>query len=280
MRNIIFPVLLVLSAFTLAAQSNTVQQFNEADSLLKTNNYQKSYTIFKQLEQAVDPKDTLYRYVLWYYTIATSKVEAAAKMQENWNDAIRYGLETMQLIEKGRAHFGDELPVDPYWTRKNLVVSYSGAGQIKEANKYKEELYAGFKENKLPKGLAKYFNFSFFKWKDRNIWGYEWYDELPEDRFSTSFTKVVYYVYSTNPDGTDKEQMFRFHVLMFHQDPKGAKFDYILERQQEVGEERISGSYYKYVYKKDIDYKKLKSDIIEILEKDIQPDTRRSIRIK
>ncbi|MDD3773652.1 MAG: hypothetical protein PHC38_13490, partial [Weeksellaceae bacterium] len=72
-------------------------------------------------------------------------------------------------------------------------------------------------------------------------------------------------------------QLFRFHVLMYHQDSKNAKFDYLLEKQMETDEATISGSYYQYTYKENIDYKKLKDDIKEIVTKEIEPSSRRTI---
>jgi len=73
---------------------------------------------------------------------------------------------------------------------------------------------------------------------------YGWYPELPENRFSSSFTKLVYYVYSTNSDGSDKDQLYRFHVLIFHKEPKEGTFDYILEKHTRKDGAEISGTYY------------------------------------
>jgi hypothetical protein len=182
----------------------------------------------------------------------------------------------LKLIQENKAHFDQKFSERELWMTKNIVVSYFGLGQISEAHKYKSVLYQAYKDKSLPKGIDGYFNFDFFKVGNKNIWGYEWYPELPEDRFSSTFTKVVYYIYSTNPDGTDNEQLYRLHVLMFHQDSKEAKFDYLLERQQDTPEATISGSYYKYTYKKDIDYKKLRNDVAEVAKADLQPDSRRA----
>lgn len=64
---------------------------------------------------------------------------------------------------------------------------------------------------------------------------------------------------------------------MFHQDSKDAIFDYLLEKQMETNEATISGSYYQYTYNADIDYKKLKEDIKEIISKEIEPSSRRTM---
>jgi len=271
---IYFALLFCIAA---SGQTGILEKYQYADSLFKASNYEAAYNIFKEIEPKTNPEDTIYNYILWYYTMSTTQLESLNRMAEQWSNSLKYGLEALRLIKKGKSFFDENFTTREYWMHKNLIVSYFALGQMNEVEKHKKILYTAYNEKKLPEGLDGYFNFSFFKWRDKNIWGYEWYPELPEDRFSTSFTKVVYYVYSTNPDGSDKGQLFRFHVLMFHQDSKDAKFDYLLERQMETDKETISGSYYRYTYKKEIDFLKLKKDIIEILEKDIQPDSRRSI---
>lgn len=256
---------------------NTVKdKYLKADAFLKSNNALEAYKIYKEIKPTIGASDTLYNYVVWYYVNTASQLEKEALMKEDYNSSLKYGLEALKLIQENKAHFDQKFSERELWMTKNVVVSYFGLGQISEANKCKSVLYQAYKDKSLPKGIDGYFNFDFFKVGNKNIWGYEWYPELPEDRFSSTFTKVVYYVYSTNPDGTDNEQLYRLHVLMFHQDSKEAKFDYLLERQQDTPEATISGSYYKYTYKKDIDYKKLRNDVTEVAKADLQPDSRRA----
>jgi len=276
MKKTLTILLLTISTVTFG-QTELLKKYHTADSLLETNNFSGAYNIFKEIEPKCDKKDTLYSYILWYYVGATSELEKQNRTSEKFDKSLQFGLEALTLIEKGKSYFDEKFASREYWMQKNLVVSYFGLGQIENAIKRKDILYKAYKDKKLPDGLDENFNFSFFRCEDKNIWGYEWYPELPEDRFSSSFTKIVYYVYSTNPDRTDKDELFRFHVLMYHQDSKKAKFDYLLEKQVETNEAKISGSYYQYTYKKDIDYKKLKDDIKEIVTKEIEPSSKRTI---
>lgn len=275
MKYIIY-TLTFLSITTISlAQNNIDIKYQRAYSLLKTNNIDEAYKTFKEIKPLLNRTDTLYNYVIWYYLSATGQLEESFRLKENFDSSLSYGLESLDLIKENKDLFDQKFADKESWMIKNIIVSYFGVGQIEEANKYKALLYNGYKEKTLPKGIELYFNYDFFTIDNKNIWGYEWYPELPIDRFSSSFTKVVYYVYSRNPDGTDKDQLYRFHVLMFHGD--GVKFDYLLERQQEDENGTISGSYYKYTYKKDIDYKKLKDDIKSIVVNKIEPDSRRTI---
>jgi len=279
MKKLLLLVSLFLTTF-LYGQNDILSKLNTADSLLKSGNALEAYNILKEIEPKCDTKDTLYDYILLYFEGAIEELEYQHRMKEDFETSLKYGLEALELIKKGESRFNKKYADIAYWMEKNIIVSYFGLGQLDEAKKHKDILYKAYKKNKLPEGIDEYFNFDYFKLEDKNVWGYEWYSDLPKDRFSSSFTKVVYYVYSTNPDGSDNEQLFRFHVLMFHQDPKDAKFDYILERQINTDNATVSGSYYQFTYKEDIDYKKLKEDIKEIVSKKIEPMTRRVVQTK
>ena len=238
--------------------------------------YKSAYILFKDIEPVCDKKDSLYLDILWYYTNSVTLLEKDFRDQEQFDSSLHYGLEALQMIDKNKVFFDETFSSRTYFMTKNIVVSYFGLGQLENANKYKAILYNAYKDKKLPKGLDEYFNFSFFKWEDKNVWGYEWYEDLPEDRFSKSFSKIVYYVYSTNTDGSDKDQLYRLHVLMFHSLDTKNKIDYVLTKRLETAKNEISGTLYAYTYSKDIDYKKLQNDIKEVLKGNYQPNTKSS----
>lgn len=280
--KIVLVVFISICSILSHAQNDIYLEFQKIDSCLNAEKYIESYPKLKDLEGKCNKKDTLYDYIIANCINTAKIIEHQYRLNEKYDSALVYGIEFLNFFEKGKAYYSEQFfSEEYYWMQKNLLVSYFELGELAKAEKQRKILYKAYKSGKLPKDyyyIDEYFNFSYFKWKDKNIWGYEWYPKLPSNRFSSSFTKIVYYVYSTKPDGSDDEQLFRFHVLMFHQNPKGAKFDYILERQINEGDLLISGSYYSYVYKEKIDYVKLKNDIIEILEKNIQPDTRRTMK--
>ncbi len=283
MKKIIV-ILLLTTTITLYGQSGIDEEFIKAENLLEDYRIREAYFLLDDLYIRSDKKDTLYPHVLLAYLYTVSELESSYRMHEQFDSSVIYGKKALELIRKSKPFLHKkELQKAEFWMHKNLVVSYFGLDDLENADIHKNILYKAYKAKKLPKNyyyIDQYFNFSFFKWKDKNIWGYEWYPSLPFDRFGSTFTKVVYYVYSTTADGEDDEQLFRFHVLMFHQNPKNAKFDYILEKQWEENGINVSGSYYNYRYQENIDYRKLKRDIIEILENDIQPNSRRTIEIR
>jgi hypothetical protein len=140
--------------------------------------------------------------------------------------------------------------------------------------RYQDKLYAAYKDKKLPEGIEEYYNFEKFVFDDKNIWGYEWFEELPEDRFSSSFSKIVYYVYSRNSDGSDKDQLYRLHVLMFHNIDPSNKIDYVLTKRLATATDEVSGTLYAYAYTSPVDYEKLRADIREVLKGKYEPDTK------
>ena len=144
-------------------------------------------------------------------------------MNEQFEAAMKYANEAMNYIAKSSEKYSKEYNERHAYMMKNKLWNFSGMQMTDSVRAYRQWFYDMKQSNALPEGLAECYNFDFFKVDTLNIWGYEWYESLPKDRMQTSFSKVVYYVYSSNPDGSDKEQLYRFHVLMFHGD--NAEFD-------------------------------------------------------
>ncbi|MCX6317371.1 MAG: hypothetical protein NTW29_08770 [Bacteroidetes bacterium] len=247
------------------AQLTVNEKYERADSLLQAGNMQEAYDLFKEISPLINPKDTLYNYVAWYYTTAASAMESKFRIKENFSKSLEYGLEALALIRKYKERFDARFSEREQWMIKNIIVSYHGLGKLEDAKPFRALLYEGYRNKTLPKGIDQYFNFDFFVLDDKNVWGYEWFEELPKDRFSKSFTKIVYYVYSRKPDGTDNEQLYRLHVLMFHKiDEKSP--DYVLTLKRTVGQSESSRTLYDYFYTADIDYVKLKADIKTVVK--------------
>ncbi|MGV3611460.1 MAG: hypothetical protein ACO1N0_10950 [Fluviicola sp.] len=265
MKKLLTCLLLALSTGAFG-QSEILKKYQAADSLMQSDNVSGAYTLLKEIEPRCDKKDTLYSYILWYYVSATTELEKQNRLSENFDKSLQFGLEAASLIEKGKSYFDERFAAREYWMQKNILVSYFGLGQVKNALKQKELLYKASKDKKLPEGLDKNFNFTYFKWEGKNVWGYEWFEELPKDRSSRSFSKIVYYVYSTNPDGTDKDQLYRLHVLMFHKLDDSVTFDYVLTKRLETATNEKNGTLYSYTYNEEIDYEKLQADIKEVLK--------------
>jgi len=270
MKTLLIILMLVMST-TAHSQSEVLKAYRAADSLLIIGLFSESYERFKVLETTCDKEDTLYPHILWYTVIAVSELERQLRMKEKFNESLQYGLEALALIEKGRRLFPDYYVEKEFFMHKSLVVSYYELGKLDKAQFHKDVLYKAYREKKLPKGLDRCFNFSYFTWNGNNIWGYEYYPELGDPETAGSFSKIVYYIYSTKPDGSDDEQLYRLHVLKFHKIDESIEFEYILTKYLEKATNEKSGSLYAYTYDRVIDYPKLQADIKEVLKGNYTP---------
>lgn len=251
-------------------QTSYLQKYIAADSLIQNNKIAEAYLELKQLEQLLPQSDSLYLNVLWYQVQITTFLEEESRIAQNFEKSLQYGTEVLRLIRKGKEMFDEDFEKMEPFMIKNIIVSNFGLSRYDVAKEYKDLLYKGHREKTLPEGIDEYFNFDYFKWGDKNIWGYEWYAELPKDRFSSSFTKVVYYIYSTNPDGSDNEQLYRLHVLMFH--ANNNPFDYVMTKYLNTANGELRETLYAYTYKEDINFEKLHNDVIRVLEGKAQSD--------
>lgn len=276
MKKINFLILLLIPIIGFS-QNDFLDEYKKAENLLQTNQIDSAYVKFKELEKSLKKYDTLYEYSLWYKVATATHLQEINRYQEKFEKSLEFAMEALDGIEKGIEIFDEDFSKRKFFMIKNIVVANYGLGDFEEGKKWKEKMYEAKEKNLLPEGIDENFNFDFFKFEDKNVWGYEWYAELPKDRFSSSFTKVVYYVYSTNPDGSDKDQLYRLHVLMFHNINPTNKIDYILTKRLETAKNEVSGTLYSYTYKENIDFEKLKNDVKEVLKGNLQPDTKRTM---
>lgn len=260
----------VLIPFGVAyAQSD--QYDRHIDSLYQLGLPEEAHQYAKQRwESLTDNKSQEYKDAFTQYYNTVYLLEMVYRYQENFKEALKLNEEMLALREAET----------DYFAIRNKIVCYSGLGNYAEAAKNRALLYKAYKKHKLPceSELCHYYNFDFFRMDTLNIWGYEWYDELPKNRFSTSFTKVVYYVYSSNPDGSDKDQLYRLHLIMFH--GTDMPFDYIMTKYIPTENGELRQSMYKYTYKENIDYEKLHNDVKEIVKGGKKTDTQQSARYK
>jgi tetratricopeptide (TPR) repeat protein len=270
--NILILLLIPIIGF---GQNDYLNEYLKAENLLQTNEIDTAFVKFKELEKSLPKNDSLYENALWYKVATATHLEEIYRFQEKFEQSLTFAREALDGIEKGIEIFDEDFAKRKFFMVKNIMVANYGLGNFEEGKKWKEKMYEAKEKNQLPEGIDENFNFDFFKFKDKNIWGYEWYAELPKDRFSSSFTKVVYYVYSTNPDGSDKDQLYRLHVLMFH--GNNENFDYVMDKRLETATEEVSGTLYSYTYKEYINYEKLKNDVKEVLKGNLKPDTKRTM---
>lgn len=193
----------------------------------------------------------------------------AAQATEDWQSAREFYEQLLTVLERPQDALSSELIADletrRYWTYKNMVLACHGLKDLDAAATWREKLYQARRDELLPTGLDEYFNFDFFRHESLNIWGYEYYPELGDPETEGSFSKYVYFVYDTNEDGTDKDQLFRLHVLKFHKLNPTEQPDFVLTARRGGGAEEASRTLYDYTYNTPVDFEKLRSDIEKLV---------------
>ena len=256
---------LILMTTGLRAQVNYADSIQQVNHWIDIGEYGQAYFEARRLEATIPPTDSSYLDVVDLSVQLATAIEKFLRLDEQYAEALPYARAITKLIRKNPGKLGANYEKRVPFSIKNQLVNSFGMEDLERADSLRGVLYEMQAEGKLFEGLDEFFNYDFFRYDSLNIWGYEWFAELPEDRYGSSFTKVVYYVYSTDEEGQDKDQLYRLHVLMYHGDNEN--FDYVLTLYR--GEARQT--LYCYYYKEDIDYVKLRNDVKAVLSGDFQP---------
>ncbi len=264
--------LLFLVAFVptiLFGQVDYTDSIEAGYSFLENNQLAKAYSHYNRLERSIPESDSNYIYAAYYLIQLAADLEKGFRMNEEFMRSLELANRGEALLNKNVDFFDQDFMKRLPFQIKNQVVAYSGLKEYDKAQLAREKMYQLHQLDSLPEGIDEFYNFDFFTFDTLNIWGYEWFADLPEDRFESSFTKVVYYVYSTDDSGQDKAQLYRLHVLMYH--GMSDKFDYVLTKRIEEAKNERGGTLWCYTYKEDIDFAKLQADIKRILAGELNP---------
>lgn len=90
-------------------QFNFQQKYIEAENAIKENKIEEAYLKLKELEQELPQTDSLYVYVLWNQVQVVTHLEQAARLNQDFEKSLRYGLEALEFIKMGTLFFDDEL---------------------------------------------------------------------------------------------------------------------------------------------------------------------------
>ncbi|MDD2984048.1 MAG: hypothetical protein PHQ74_11750 [Crocinitomicaceae bacterium] len=262
MKNVLV-FFLLLTPFLIFSQNDNLTQYQKAVDYNTINQPDSAYHLFRKLENHILKSDSLYPFLLTNKVLSIIELEKESRLSEKFQESLDYGLEALKAFQELKGRVSEELVKKEYLIIKNVIISSFGLGDFEGAKEWKALLYHAQKASLLPKTMAASFNFDFFTVDDLNVYGYEWYAEYPKSPYDKSnFTKVIYYVYDTNPDGSDKQQLFRLNLEKFNGTARN--MDYVLTKKIGSGPNETSVTLYAYPYVKNIDYQKLQNDVREI----------------
>lgn len=248
MRGLAFA--LILCSLQLAAQTDSYTAYINANVLLRTGLIKEARPVFRQLEERMSDEDTLYAYVLWYYTATLTELEERSRLAEDWSESLKLAKEALGVIEKGKPYFDRRFKQREYWMTNNMIVSYFGLNKLEKAKQLQEKLHKAYAQYKLPKGIKEYYNFEYFKQDSLNVWGYEMYPK-PDGS-----SKILYFIYNTHADGTDYNLQYSLELIK-----KGLEKEYQLTIRKN---EELS-ALQTYTYPAPLDYSKLREDVRQVV---------------
>ncbi|MCB0633428.1 MAG: hypothetical protein KDD15_27015, partial [Lewinella sp.] len=209
--------LLILLPFLANGQTRIDTLFAVADHHFQNKNYDRAQELYGNLKSVLDKGTNDYNYAADQIAMIRFFDRDALRQQGKYRESINYLMDFIRYIEEER-EFIRPLWYDEkrYFLIKTIIQNYFALGELEKARIYQDMLYAAYRAKLLPEGIDEYYSFEMFRWQDKNVWGYEWYPELGDPEAEGSFSKIIYFVYSTDEAGQDKDQLFRLHVLKVH----------------------------------------------------------------
>jgi tetratricopeptide (TPR) repeat protein len=262
MRSIFFIALLI--PVLLYGSLDTSLDMIEINTLIDSGKREIAFEKLKSLQEKVSEDDKIIQEIV-NLRIACGGIIGYQYMEKaDHEKALYYLLDADECSQLYGALVSDENMIRKYVIINDILQAYFSLGEFEKAKKYRQLLYDAYDKNLLPEFYDDdCFWFDFFKQGKYNVMGYENFLPLPADRFSESFSKIIYYIYSTKKDGSDNKEIFRIHILMFHGNTP--KLDYVMTYRKGY-KNLMSQTLYQYTYMEDIDYSKLHSDIRQIVK--------------
>ena len=275
MRKLVGLFCFLLVASVISFGQTTEDLIAKADTAqIGKNDFNTAIEIYRKIKPQLNKSDKNYRLVEGKLAAALFNQEIKESKNNNFSKSLDLSKEFIELLNKDSTYFTAKQINSKYWAYKNIIVDYFGLGQRDMAKPYQDKLYQGYKNKELPKGLDTHYCFEKFVYENKNVWGYEWYPQLGDKETEEVFSKHVYYIYSSDDEGNDKEQLYTLHTRKVHKlDPKEPDFVLTLKIFDEQGEEKRSSTFWKYTFSNPVDYVKLHNAIVEILKKGLAAST-------
>jgi hypothetical protein len=246
-------------------QVDVQEVLQEAKSFLKNKDYAHSLPLFRQLHTQVNRQDSLFATVAYGLSSSLYYTLPGLKNTGDWQKLIDVSNEFLTVLGDDKDVLPERVQETKYWTYADLIVAHFGLGQRDKARPYQTRLYDAYKSKELPKGIDEYYNFEKIVFNDYNVWGYEQFAQLGDKETERSFSKHVYYVYSRDKDGNDKDLLFTLETVKVHKFTDNEP-DYVLTRRTHSNNNTQTQSLWAYTFRDPVDYEQLHQNIMEALK--------------
>jgi hypothetical protein len=280
MRKLVALVLLMAGVPGLiVGQTYDINKLKEAYDRLEKKDYVSSLKLFQEIYTRADKSDRNFRDIAYGRSASLFYGLVDVMKRDDWNKAIELADGLIKALDADKDVLDPVLLDKRYWATKDLIVAYFGLGQRNKARPFQAVLYEAYEQKRLPEGLDRAYNFEKFVHDGLNVWGYESYAELPDLEPGTSFSKHVYYVFSRDDRGNDKEELFTLETAAVHKLTPDLP-DFVLTKRIRGGESLRSETYWEFTFNDPVDYEKLHQAVIEILKGGAKPSSTSTAKIK
>lgn len=268
---IVFTLLLAAPTFMLA-QTEHQKKIEESSVFFQNKDYPNALKLLRELHTEVDRQDSTFATVAYGLSSSLFYALLDAKKNNNRETIVLLAPEFITVLEQDKDVLDTSLQEKKYWAYKDIIVAYFGLGQREKAKPYQQKLYDAYKKKELPDGIDQYYNFEKSTYNNQNVWGYEWYAELGDKETEGSFSKHVYYIYSQDKEGKDKDLLFTLETVKVHKFTNDEPDFVLTKRVVGNGQER-SNTIWSYTFENPVDYEKLHNAVFEFLAGDAEPTT-------
>ena len=272
-KILIVGIVLVGMSLAVSAQSGQLQKLKDAFGYLDKKDFSNSLKLFRELHSQVDRTDPSFSYVASGTAESLFSMLLDVMKRNDWKWTIDLSNEFLKLLEEDASVLDPSWLKKKHWVHKDLVVAHSGLGQWDLAKRYQDLLYDAYHKNELPEGIDRQYNFEKFVHNGMNVWGYESYGPLEASGQGTSFSKHVYYVFSRDAEGNDKDPLFTLETVKVHKLTEDLP-DFVLTKRVYQKDQVETETYWALTFNDPIDDKELHRRIVEFLNGGFTPDSK------
>ena len=272
-KILIVGIVLVGMSLAVSAQSGQLQKLKDAFGYLDKKDFSNSLKLFRELHSQVDRTDPSFSYVASGTAESLFSMLLDVMKRNDWKWTIDLSNEFLKLLEEDASVLDPSWLKKKHWVHKDLVVAHFGLGQWDLAKRYQDLLYDAYNKNLLPEGIDRQYNFEKFVHNGMNVWGYESYGPLEASGQGTSFSKHVYYVFSRDAEGNDKDSLFTLETVKVHKLTEDLP-DFVLTKRVYQKDQVETETYWAFTFNDPIDYEELHRRIVEFLNGGFTPDSK------
>lgn len=260
-----------------SGQGRIDQLLSKADSAyFDHKDYSTALVLYKQIKERIDSTHLDYKYTVDKIARTIFYLEHETRSKNEVEKSIELSEEFINLVDKYSKYIDSAVIEKKYFMYKNMIIGYFALKQGNKAQLYQKKLYRAYENKALPKGIDKSYNFEKITWDSLNVWGYEWYPQLGDSEAEGSFSKHIYYVYSTDDQGGDKNLLYTLETVKIHKF-KGNEPDYVLTKRTYGKGWEESESIWSSTFYDPIDYDKLHEAVIAFLKGNVESDTKSKV---